>query len=124
MEGIFMTTNLGFVLLLFTYGFTLAYHLMGATKHCALREFDWYQLFLGVIREFGFIVFWLLVSIMPNFVDLQTLGIDVDFGMIVSVVLVAPLMESIKKAYEKSQELRNIIIDDENDQTIIMYPEE
>ena len=100
--------KLGISLLLLNYGFIISYHLMGAAKYINMHEFDVKKFFLGVLRELGFVIFWFLVCVIQRYLDLTTLGIDIDIASIINIILIAPLSNSIKKAYQKAIELREV----------------
>ena len=102
------TLKLGLSLLTLTYGFTLSYHLMGAAKYINIHEFNFKKFFLGILKETGFVIFWLLVCLMQRYLDLSSLGIDIDITSIINIILIAPLVSSIKDAYNKAVELRNV----------------
>lgn len=105
-----MLYKFGLYVLLFTYGFTLTYHLMGATKHLVLKDFDVNKISLGLVNELGYIIFWLLIYLLPQYIDLQAIGFTLSLDLITNTVLVAPLVLSIKRAYTKAAELRHIDI--------------
>ncbi len=100
----------GLFILLFTYGFTIAYHVMGSTKFYMLKQFKWSKALLGIYQELGYFLFLFLLFILPLFVDLDTIGIDLQLDKIITVVLVFPLVGAIKKCYEKSIEIKKINI--------------
>jgi hypothetical protein len=105
-----MTYEFGMYALLFTYGFILSYHLMGATKHFVLSDFNWNKVILGLVNEIGYVIFWLLIYILPNYIDLSLIGGDLDLSLIVNTILIIPLVQAIKKAYAKAIELKHIDI--------------
>ena len=100
--------TMGLYILLFTYGFTIAYHVMGSTKFYILKKFVWKKALLGIYQELGYFLFLFLVFILPLFVDLDKIGINLQLDRIVTVVLVFPLVGAIKKCYEKSIEVKKI----------------
>ena len=100
----------GLAVLLFTYGFTISYHVMGSTKFYMIKKFQWRKALLGIYQELGYFLFLFLIFMLPVFIDLDTLGVDLSLEKIVTVVLVFPLVASIKNCYEKSIELKNIDI--------------
>lgn len=101
-----MDISTSFWFLLFTYGFMFCTQLMGMTKHIALKDFDKNKAIVGLTNELGLVAFLLLIAVMPRFIDVQLL--DVDLSTIVNVVLILPLGHSIICAYNKAMELRNI----------------
>lgn len=103
-----ITMKTGLFILLFTYGFLISYHIMGSTKFYLLKGFDWRKALLGIYQELGYFLFLFLLFMLPQYVDLEALGVDLDLGLIVNVVLVFPLVAAIKKAYDKAIELKNI----------------
>lgn len=109
-----MLYEFGLNVLLFTYGFTLTYHLMGATKHLVLKDFDVNKITLGLVNELGYVIFWLLIYLLPRYVDLQAIGFTLDLDLITNAVLIAPLMLSIRRAYTKAAELKHIDISEIN----------
>lgn len=120
-----MTT--GLFILLFTYGFTIAYHVMGSTKFYMLKKFKWKKALLGVYQELGYFLFLFLIFILPIFVDLDKVGINLQLDRIVTVVLVFPLVGAVKKCYEKSIEVKKIdvseldnLVDGEADGNILL----
>ena len=98
----------GLFILLFTYGFTIAYHVMGSTKFYMLKKFKWKKALLGIYQELGYFLFLFLIFILPVFVDLNMVGIDLQLDKIITIVLVFPLVGAIKKCYEKSIEVKKI----------------
>lgn len=92
--------------LLFTYGFMLAYQLMGIQKHIVIKDFDKSKAFKGIINELGLVWFLYLIYLMPNYIDITLLGLELS--EIVTVVLTYPLVSAIADAYKKAMELRNI----------------
>lgn len=112
----------GLAVLLFTYGFTISYHVMGSTKFYMIKKFKWRKALLGIYQELGYFLFLFLIFMLPVFIDLDTLGVDLSLEKIVTVVLVFPLAAAIKNCYEKSIELKNIDIsnlDGEEDEIIL-----
>nr|DAG17510.1 MAG TPA: hypothetical protein [Bacteriophage sp.] len=109
-----MLYKFGLYVLLFTYGFTLTYHLMGATKHLVLKDFDMSKISLGLINEIGYVIFWLLIYLLPQYIDLQAIGFTLDLDLITNAILIAPLVLSIKRAYTKAAELKHIDISEIN----------
>lgn len=112
----------GLAVLLFTYGFTISYHVMGSTKFYMIKKFKWRKALLGIYQELGYFLFLFLIFMLPVFIDLDTLGVDLSLEKIVTVVLVFPLAAAIKNCYEKSIELKNIDIseiDSEEDEIIL-----
>ena len=98
----------GLFILLFTYGFTIAYHVMGSTKFYMLKKFKWKKALLGIYQELGYFLFLFLIFILPVFVDLSMVGVDLQLDKIITIVLVFPLVGAIKKCYEKSIEVKKI----------------
>lgn len=97
-------------ILLFTYGLTLSYHVMGSTKFYILKKFKWRNALLGVYQELGYFLFLFILFMIPLFIDLESLKVDLQLDNIVTVVLVFPLVGAIKKCYEKSIEVKKIDI--------------
>lgn len=54
---------------------------------------------------------------MPNFIDLEAIGIKVDLGATVTAILILPLAGAIDKAYKKAAELKEIDISKLNAKT-------
>ena len=98
----------GLFILLFTYGFTIAYHVMGSSKFYMLKKFKWRKALLGIYQELGYFLFLFLIFILPIFIDLDKVGINLQLDRIVTVVLVFPLVGAMKKCYEKSIEVKKI----------------
>ena len=98
----------GLFILLFTYGFTIDYHVMGSTKFYMLKKFKWKKALLGIYQELGYFLFLFLIFILPVFVDLSMVGVDLQLDKIITIVLVFPLVGAIKKCYEKSIEVKKI----------------
>lgn len=112
----------GLAVLLFTYGFTISYHVMGSTKFYMIKKFKWRKALLGIYQELGYFLFLFLIFMLPVFIDLDTIGVDLSLEKIVTVVLVFPLATAIKDCYEKSIELKNIDIsniDGEEDEIVL-----
>ena len=63
---------------------------------------------LGIYQELGYFLFLFLVFILPLFVDLDKIGINLQLDRIITVVLVFPLVGAMKKCYEKSIEVKKI----------------
>ncbi len=101
-----MTT--GLYILLFTYGFLISYHIMGSTKFYMNSEFNWKKALLGFYQEIGYCLFLFLIFIMPKYVDLEEIGIDIDLGATITAILILPLAGAIDKAYKKAAELKAI----------------
>lgn len=97
-------------ILLFTYGLTLSYHVMGSTKFYMLKKFKWRNALLGVYQELGYFLFLFILFMIPLFIDLETLNVDLQLDKIMTVVLVFPLVGAIKKCYEKAVEIKKIDI--------------
>lgn len=97
-------------ILLFTYGLTLSYHVMGSTKFYILKKFKWKNALLGVYQELGYFLFLFILFMIPLFIDLESLRVDLQLDNIITVVLVFPLVGAIKKCYEKSVEVKKIDI--------------
>ncbi len=97
-------------ILLFTYGLTLSYHVMGSTKFYMLRKFKWRNALLGVYQDLGYFLVLFILFMLPLFIDLENLNVDLQLDKIVTVVLVFPLVGAIKKCYEKSIEVKKIDI--------------
>lgn len=97
-------------ILLFTYGLTLSYHVMGSTKFYILKKFKWRNALLGVYQELGYFLFLFILFMIPIFIDLESLKVDLQLDDIVTVVLIFPLVGAIKKCYEKSIEVKKIDI--------------
>lgn len=98
--------------LLFTYGFMLAYQLMGIQKHIVIKDFDKNKAIKGIVNELGLVWFLYLIYLMPNYIDITLLGLELS--EIVTVVLTYPLVNSIVDAYKKAMELRNIDLSEIN----------
>lgn len=45
---------------------------------------------------------------MPRYIDLEEVGIDVDLGATITAILILPLAGAIDKAYKKAAELKAI----------------
>lgn len=104
-----MELQTGLFILLFTYAFVIAKHLMGIQSHIIIQDFDKNKMLLGLTRELGFFMFLALITFLPTYVDIQIAGIDID--EVVQVVLIYPLITSVKSAYDKAKELRQISLD-------------
>ena len=100
--------DLNLYCLLFTYGFVAAKHLMGLKKHITIKDFDKAKAIQGITNELGLLLFLFLIYLMPKYIDISLMGLDLN--EIVTVVLVYPLVNSIVEAYNKAMELRNIDI--------------
>lgn len=111
-----MTDLTGFYFLLFTYGFIFVTHLMGWQKHYTLNDFSWSKALTGLVNEFGFVLFLLLVYLVPQYVDASLLGVDLN--EIVDVVLILPLGQSILIAYSRAKELRDIDVNESDKDTL------
>lgn len=98
--------------LLFTYGFMLAYQLMGIQKHIVIKDFDKSKAIKGIMNELGLVLFLYLIYLMPNYIDITLLGLELS--EIVTVVLTYPLVNSIIDAYKKAMELRKIDLSEIN----------
>ena len=101
-----MTT--GLYILLFTYGFLISYHIMGSTKFYMNSEFNWKKALLGLYQEIGYCLFLFLIFMMPNYINLEEVGINVDLGATITAILILPLAGAIDKAYKKAAELKEI----------------
>lgn len=104
--------NLNLYALLFTYGFTFAKQLMGMQKHIVFKDFDKSKAIQGITNELGLVLFLYLIYLMPNYIDITLLGLELT--EIVTVVLTYPLVNSIVEAYKKAMELRNIDLNEIN----------
>lgn len=111
------TMETGLYILLFTYGFLISYHIMGSTKFYMNKEFNWKKALFGLYQEIGYCLFLYLVFMMPNFIDLEAIGIKVDLGATVTAILILPLAGAIDKAYKKAAELKEIDISKLNAKT-------
>lgn len=100
----------GLYILLFTYGFLVSYHIMGSTKFYINKEFNWKKALLGVYQEMGYCLFLFLIYMMPNYIDLDAIGINVDLTAVITAILMLPLAGAIDKAYKKAAELKEIDI--------------
>ena len=109
-----LPTETGLAILLFTYGFTISYHVMGSTKFYLIKEFDWKKALLGIYQEVGYFLFLLLLFLIPQYIDLDAIGIDIDLQLMVEIVLVFPMVSALNNAYKKALELRNIDISELN----------
>lgn len=109
-----ISMDTGLFLLLFTYGFSISYHVMGSTKFYMLKEFDWKKALLGIYQEIGYFLFLFLLFLIPQYINLAELGIDIDIELMISIVLVFPMMTALNEAYKKALELRNIDISELN----------
>lgn len=109
-----ISMNTGLFLLLFTYGFSISYHVMGSTKFYMLKEFDWKKALLGIYQEIGYFLFLFLLFLIPQYINLAELGIDIDIELMISIVLIFPMMTALNEAYKKALELRNIDISELN----------
>lgn len=108
-----MSIEFGLNCLLFCYGFTLSYHLMGMAKWYVLKGFDWSKAGLGLMNELGFLGFWLLIYLMPNYIDTSLIGTELNLSLIVNTIMIVPLVQSIKQSYLKAIELKKIDLTDE-----------
>ena len=97
-------------ILLFTYGLTLSYHVMGSTKYYMLKKFKWRNTLLGIYQELGYFLFLFILFMIPIFIELESLNVDLELDRIVTIVLVFPLVGAIKKCYEKVVEIKKIDI--------------
>lgn len=104
----------GLAILIFTYGFTISYHVMGSTKFYLIKEFDWKKALLGIYQEVGYFLFLLLLFLIPQYVNLADIGVDIDLQLMISIVLVFPMVSALNNAYKKALELRNIDISELN----------
>ena len=102
------TMQAGLAILLFTYGFTIAYHVMGSTKFYILKKFQMKKALLGIYQELGYFLFLFLLFILPIYVDLETIGVELELDKIMTIVLVIPMVMGIKKCYEKAVEIKGI----------------
>lgn len=109
-----ISMDTGLFLLLFTYGFSISYHVMGSTKFYMLKEFDWKKALLGIYQEIGYFLFLFLLFLIPQYINLAELGIDIDIELMISIILVFPMMTALNEAYKKALELRNIDISELN----------
>ena len=109
-----MSMETGLAMLIFTYGFTIAYHVMGSTKFYMIKEFDWKKALLGIYQEVGYFLFLLMLFLIPQYIDISQLGIDIDLDLMISIVLVFPLVSSLNNAYKKALQLRRIDISELN----------
>lgn len=109
-----ISMNTGLFMLLFTYGFSISYHVMGSTKFYMIREFDWKKALLGIYQEIGYFLFLFLLFLIPQYIDLAELGINIDIQLMISIALVFPMMTALNDAYKKALELRNIDISELN----------
>lgn len=100
----------GLFILLFTYGFTISYHVMGSTKFYMIKEFDWKKALLGLYQEVGYFLFLFLLFLIPQYIDISEIGVDLDIELLISIVLVFPLVSSLNDAYKKALEIKNIDI--------------
>lgn len=107
----------GLYILLFTYGFLISYHIMGSTKFYINREFNWQKALLGLYQEIGYCLFLFLIFMMPVYIDLEEIGIDVDLDATITAILILPLAGAIDKAYKKAAELKEIDISKLNTKT-------
>ena len=104
--------DLNLYCLLFTYGFVAAKQLMGLKKHITIKDFDKEKAIQGITNELGLLLFLFLIYLMPKYIDINLMGLDLS--EIVTVVLVYPLVNAIVEAYNKAMELRNIDISEIN----------
>lgn len=109
-----MELQTGLFILLFTYAFVIAKHLMGIQSHVIIQDFDKSKMLLGLTRELGFFMFLAMIALMPVYIDVQIAGINID--EVVQVLLIYPLATSIKEAYEKAKELRQVSLESNEDQ--------
>ena len=56
----------------------------------------------------GYCLFLFLIFMMPQYIDLEAIGIDVDLGATITAILILPLAGAIDKAYKKAAELKAI----------------
>ena len=73
-------------ILLFTYGLTLSYHVMGSTKFYMLKKFKWRNALLGIYQELGYFLFLFILFMIPLFIDLENLNVDLQLDKIVTVI--------------------------------------
>ena len=97
----------GMYVLIFTYGFLISYHIMGSVKFFIIAEFDWRKALLGIFKEVGYCGFLFLIYILPQYIDMSKL-INIDLQEIINLVLFAPLISSIQKAYKQACELKGL----------------
>lgn len=107
----------GLYILLFTYGFLISYHVMGSTKFYMNKEFNWKKALLGLYQEIGYCLFLFLIFIMPQYIDLEKIGINVDLNATITAILILPLAGAIDKAYKKAAELKKMDISKLNQKT-------
>ena len=107
----------GLYILLFTYGFLISYHIMGSTKFYMNKEFNWKKALLGLYQELGYCLFLFLIFMMPSYIDLEEVGINVDLTATITAILILPLAGAIDKAYKKAAELKEIDISKLNEKT-------
>jgi hypothetical protein len=69
---------------------------------------------LGLYQELGYFLFLLLIFLIPQYIDLASLGISIDINLMISIALVFPMMNALNEAYKKALELRNIDISELN----------
>lgn len=104
--------DLNLYTLLFTYGFVAAKQLMGLKKHITIKDFDKEKAIQGITNELGLVLFLFLIYLMPMYIDITLIGLDL--AEIITVVLVYPLIKAIVDAYNKAMELRDIDISEIN----------
>lgn len=80
---------------------------MGSAKFFIVAEFDWRKALLGVFKEIGYCGFLFLIYVLPQYVDTSKL-ININLQEIINLVLFAPLIASIQKAYKQACELKNL----------------
>lgn len=97
----------GMCVLIFTYGFLISYHIMGSAKFFIVAEFDWRKALLGIFKEVGYCGFLFLIYLLPQYIDTSKL-ININLQEIINLVLFAPLIASIQKAYKKACELKDL----------------
>ncbi len=56
----------------------------------------------------GYCLFLFLIFMMPQYIDLEAIGIDVDLSATITAILILPLAGAIDKAYKKAAELKAI----------------
>jgi len=56
----------------------------------------------------GYCLFLFLIFMMPQYIDLEEMGINVDLNATITAILILPLAGAIDKAYKKAAELKEI----------------
>lgn len=55
-------------------------------------------------------MFLFLLFLIPQYIDISEIGVDLDIELLISIILVFPLVSSLNDAYKKALEIKNIDI--------------